>query len=58
MGKAAKLAKKAERQSIGKVVHYIKMFVIDNLDADTLDKIVRKHIAKIRSSFLTVPPRT
>ena len=58
MGKAAKLAKKAERQSIGKVVHYIKMFVIDNLGADTLDKIVRKHIAKIRSSFLTVPPRT
>ena len=44
--KASKLAKKAERQSIGKVVHYIKMFVIDNLSADTLDKIVRKHIDK------------
>ena len=37
--KASKLAKKAERQNIGKVVHYIKMFVIDNLSADTLDKI-------------------
>ena len=44
--KASKLTKKAERQSIGKVVHYIKMFVIDNLSADTLDKIVRKHIDK------------
>lgn len=44
--KASHLAKKAERQNIGKVVHYIKMFVIDNLSADTLDKIVRKHIDK------------
>lgn len=34
------------RESVGKVVHYIKMFVIDNLSADTLDKIVHKHIDK------------
>lgn len=33
-------------RKIGKVVHYIKMFVIDNLSADTLDKIVHKHIDK------------
>lgn len=36
--KASKLAKKAERQSIGKVVHYIKMFVIDNLSAERWTK--------------------
>ena len=36
--KASHLAKKAERQNIEKVVHYIKMFVIDNLSADTLEK--------------------
>lgn len=41
---AAKLAKKVQASSIGKVVHYIKMFVIDDLRAETLDKIMRKHI--------------
>lgn len=46
IGQAVKSTKKAERQSVGKVVHYIKMFVINNLSADTLDKIVRKHIDK------------
>ena len=46
IGKVAKFAKKAERQSIGKVVHYMKMFVIDNLSADTLDKIVRRIFAR------------
>lgn len=46
MEKVAKLTKKSQKQSIGKVVHYIKMFVVDDLTADTLDKIVRKHINK------------
>ena len=46
MDKAAKLAKKAKRQSIGKVVHYIKMFVLDDLTASAIDKIVQEHVGK------------
>ena len=46
MDKAAKLAKKAKRQSVGKVVHYIKMFVLDNLTAPAIDKIVQEHVGK------------
>ena len=47
MDKAAKLAKKSKRQSIGKVVHYIKkMFVLDDLTASAIDKIVQEHIGK------------
>ena len=44
--KAAKLAKKAQRQSVGKVVHYIKMFVLDDLTASAIDKIVQEHVGK------------
>ena len=33
-------------KSIKKVVHYIKMFVLDNLNANTIDKIVREYVAK------------
>ena len=44
--KAAKLAAKAKRQTVGKVVHYIKMFVLDDLSAPVIDKIVQQHVGK------------
>lgn len=44
--KAGKLTASSKRQTVGKVVHYIKMFVIDNLSSETLNKIVRKHVEK------------
>lgn len=37
---------KAKGKSVGKVVHYIKMLVINDLSANTIDGIVRKHVAK------------
>lgn len=46
MDKVVKLAKKTKNQSVGKVVHYIKMFVLDNLSASTIDKIVQEHVKK------------
>lgn len=46
MEKAGKLAKKSKSQTVGKTVHYIKMFVVDNLSSETLDDIVRKHVGK------------
>lgn len=46
IGKAAKLAGRAKRQSVAKVVHYIKMFVLDDLSAPVIDKIVQQHIGK------------
>lgn len=51
MEKAAKLTKKSQRQSIGKVVHYIKMFVVDNLTADALDKKCVNTLIRTHSSF-------
>lgn len=44
--KIGKIASKMKGKSIKKVVHYIKMFVLDNLKANTIDKIVREHVAK------------
>ena len=44
--KASKLISKTKGKSVGKIAHYIKMFVIDNLSAKTLDEIVRRHIDK------------
>ena len=44
--KVARLAKKAWSQSVGKVVHYIKMFVLDDLSAPAIDKIVQEHVGK------------
>ena len=44
--KAAKLAVKAKNQSVAKVVHYIKMFVLDDLSAQVIDQIVQEHIGK------------
>lgn len=44
--KAGRLAGKVKRQSVGKVVHYIKMFVLDDLSASTIDKIVQQHVRK------------
>ena len=46
MEKASKLAGKARRQSVAKVVHYIMMFVLDNLSAPVIDKIMQQHIGK------------
>ena len=42
----ARLAKKARSLSVGKVVHYIKMFVLDDLSAPAIDKIVEEHVGK------------
>lgn len=44
--KIKRLSEKAKGKSVGKVVHYIKMLVINNLSAKTIDGIVRKHVAK------------
>ena len=44
--RAVKLAGKAKRKSVAKVVHYIKMFVLDDLSAQVIDKIVQQHIDK------------
>lgn len=44
--KAGRLIEKSKRQTVGKTVHYIKMFVVDNLSSETLDRIVRKHVDK------------
>lgn len=44
--KASKLAVKAKKQTVAKIVHYIKMFVLDNLTAPVIDQIVQQHIDK------------
>lgn len=44
--KVKRLAGKAKGKSVGKVVHYIKMLVINDLSAKTIDDIVRNHVAK------------
>lgn len=46
MENAGKLSKKAKGLSVPKAVHYLKMFVVDNLSSETLDKIVRKHVER------------
>ena len=44
--KAARLTERTKGRTIGKTVHYIKMFVIEDLSAKTLDEIVRKCVDK------------
>lgn len=44
--KIARFTSKAKGKSVKKVVHYIKMLVLDNLNACTIDKIVREHVSK------------
>lgn len=44
--KASRLMSRARGKAVGKIVHYIKMFVIDNLSAKTLDEIARKCVDK------------
>lgn len=44
--KISALLKKAKGQSVKKVVHYIKMFVIDDQKATTIDKIVGRNVSK------------
>lgn len=45
--KITSLIKDSKRQSVKKVVHYIKMFVIDNMEASTIDNIVGKSVSKL-----------
>ena len=44
MDKAAKLTKRSKGQSVKKVVHYIKMFAIDNLKASTIDELLAENV--------------
>jgi hypothetical protein len=44
MDKAAKLTKRSKRQSVKKVVHYIKMFAIDDLKASTIDELLAQNV--------------
>ena len=45
--KISALQKKAKGQSVKKVVHYIKMFAIDDQKATTIDKIVGRNVSKL-----------
>lgn len=44
--KVKRLSGKAKGKSVEKVVHYIKLLVINDLTAKTIDDIVRKHVVK------------
>ena len=44
MDKAAKLTKRSKRQSVKKVVQYIKMFAIDDLKASTIDELLAQNV--------------
>lgn len=46
MDKVGKLYKRSKGESVKKVVHYIKMFVIEDLKAETIDKLLEKSIDK------------
>lgn len=44
MDNAAKLAKRSKQQTVKKVVHYIKMFAIENLKASTIDELLTRSL--------------
>lgn len=44
--KAERLRKKARNETIAKVVRYIKMFVIEGLAAEDIDKFMKRHVDK------------
>lgn len=44
--KSKRLSGKAKGKSVGKVVHHLKMLVINDLSAKIIDNIVGKHVAK------------
>lgn len=44
--KIVRFANKTKGKSVNKVVHYIKMLVIDSLKAETIDKVVREYVSK------------
>ena len=44
MDNAAKLAKRSKQQTVKKVVHYIKMFAIENLKASTIDELLARSL--------------
>ena len=43
-GKFAKFAKKVERESIKKVVHYLKMIVVEDLKCKTVDDLMLRYV--------------
>ncbi len=44
MEKAARLTTRSKGQSVKKVIHYIKMFAIDNLKASTIDELLAQNV--------------
>ena len=44
MEKSAKLANQSKGYSVKKVVHYIKMFAIDNMKASTIDELLAQNV--------------
>lgn len=46
MDKVSKLSERAKSKSVKKVVYYIKMFVIEDLKAETIDKLLEKSLDK------------
>lgn len=46
LGKSIRLAKRIPKNGIRKIVHYIKMFAIDNLSAATIDKLMKNSVVK------------
>lgn len=46
LGKSVRLAKRIPKNGIHKIVHYIKMYAIDNLSASTIDKLMKKGVEK------------
>lgn len=46
VAKISKLTSRSKTHAIKKSIHYIKMYVIDNLSADTIDKLAQKAVAK------------
>lgn len=46
LGKSIILAKRIPKNGIQKIVHYIKMYAIDNLSAETIDKLMQNSVVK------------
>lgn len=46
MEKIGSLIEKSKIQAIRETMHYINMFIVDNLSSEALDRIVSKHVDK------------
>jgi len=44
--KAANIARKSQKYTVKKAVHYVKMYVIDDLNAETIDKLSKLAVVK------------